>query len=117
MVSGINIVTYYAPTLFQTSLGMSQHLALLLGALLQVWYLGASFVTVRHSGVEYCRSYSQVLVVYDRPTRAPKVVHLHGLRHVLRTSRRSNMCRHQQQAVSDSSSCFRLFLRSLLHLG
>ena len=40
-----NIVTYYAPTLFQTSLGMSQHLALLLGALLQVWYLGASFVT------------------------------------------------------------------------
>ncbi|KAM0804459.1 general substrate transporter [Usnea florida] len=44
-MSGINIVTYYAPTLFQTSLGMSQHLALLLGALLQVWYLGASFVT------------------------------------------------------------------------
>ena len=43
---GINIVTYYAPTLFQTSLGMSQHMALLLGALLQVWYLGASFVTV-----------------------------------------------------------------------
>ena len=25
---------------------MGQHLALLLGALLQVWYLGASFVTV-----------------------------------------------------------------------
>lgn len=44
-MSGINIVTYYAPTLFQKSLGMSQHLALLLGALLQVWYLGASFVT------------------------------------------------------------------------
>ena len=51
-LQGINIVTYYAPTLFQTSLGMSQHLALLLGALLQVWYLGASFVTVR---LYYCR--------------------------------------------------------------
>ena len=47
-LKGINIVTYYAPTLFQTSLGMSQHLALLLGALLQVWYLGVSFITVRH---------------------------------------------------------------------
>ncbi len=44
---GINIVTYYAPTLFQSSLGMSQHMALLLGALLQVWYVAASFVTVR----------------------------------------------------------------------
>ena len=56
MALGINIVTYYAPTLFQTSLGMSQHLALLLGALLQVWYLGASFVTVRHSALAYCQS-------------------------------------------------------------
>ncbi|KAI9815942.1 MAG: hypothetical protein M1827_001934 [Pycnora praestabilis] len=44
-MSGINIVTYYAPTLFQTSLGMTQHMALLLGALLQVWYVLASFVT------------------------------------------------------------------------
>ena len=56
MALGINIVTYYAPTLFQTSLGMSQHLALLLGALLQVWYLGASFVTVRHFAITYCQS-------------------------------------------------------------
>lgn len=40
-------MTYYAPTLFQSSLGMSQHTALLLGALLQVWYVAASFVTVR----------------------------------------------------------------------
>jgi len=46
-LAGINIVTYYAPTLFQSSLGMSQHTALLLGALLQVWYVAASFVTVR----------------------------------------------------------------------
>ena len=110
-------MTYYAPTLFQTSLGMSQHLALLLGALLQVWYLGASFVTVGHFGIEYDRSFSHVLVVYDRPTRASKIVHLHGLRHVLRTSCRSNMRRDQQQAVSDSSRCFCLFLRSLLHMG
>lgn len=44
-MSGINIVTYYAPTLFQSSLGMSQHESLLLGALLQVWYIAASFVT------------------------------------------------------------------------
>ena len=43
--SGINIVTYYAPTLFQSSLGKSQHESLLLGALLQVWYIAASFVT------------------------------------------------------------------------
>ena len=44
-MSGINIVTYYAPTLFQTSLGMSQQMALLLGCCLQVWYILASFVT------------------------------------------------------------------------
>ncbi|KAF8436605.1 major facilitator superfamily domain-containing protein [Boletus edulis BED1] len=42
---GINIVTYYAPTLFQQSLGMSQERALFVGCFLQVWYLFASFVT------------------------------------------------------------------------
>lgn len=35
---------------------MSQHLALLLGALLQVWYLGASFVTVRDPAIAYRQS-------------------------------------------------------------
>jgi len=44
-MTGINIVTYYAPTLFQTSLGMGHQLALLLGCLLQVWYVFASFLT------------------------------------------------------------------------
>ncbi|EJU04539.1 MFS general substrate transporter [Dacryopinax primogenitus] len=44
-MTGINIVTYYAPTLFQTSLGMGHSLALLLGCLLQVWYVFASFLT------------------------------------------------------------------------
>ncbi|KAG8214220.1 general substrate transporter [Butyriboletus roseoflavus] len=44
-LSGINIVTYYAPTLFQQSLGMSQERSLFLGCFLQVWYVTASFVT------------------------------------------------------------------------
>jgi hypothetical protein len=46
-ISGINIVTYYAPTLFQDSLGMSQERSLLLGCFLQLFYILASFVTVR----------------------------------------------------------------------
>ncbi|KAL1301941.1 hypothetical protein AAFC00_002400 [Neodothiora populina] len=44
-LSGINIVTYYAPTIFQSSLGMSGRMSLLMGLLLQVWYFVASFVT------------------------------------------------------------------------
>lgn len=44
-MSGINIVTYYAPTLFQTSLGMGHTLALLIGCILQVWYVLASLLT------------------------------------------------------------------------
>ncbi|OZJ02831.1 hypothetical protein BZG36_04352 [Bifiguratus adelaidae] len=44
-MSGINIVTYYAPTIFQSSLGMSARTALLMGCLSQVWYILASFVT------------------------------------------------------------------------
>lgn len=44
--SGINIVTYYAPTIFQSTLGMSQERSLLVGGFLQVWYLLASFLTV-----------------------------------------------------------------------
>ncbi|KAH9840860.1 uncharacterized protein C8Q71DRAFT_427326 [Rhodofomes roseus] len=44
-LTGINIVTYYAPTLFESSLGMSQEMALFLGCWLQVWYIVASFVT------------------------------------------------------------------------
>ena len=42
---GINIVTYYAPTLFQASLNFSAQMALLMGCFLQVWYILASFVT------------------------------------------------------------------------
>jgi MFS family permease len=38
-------VTYYAPTLFKSSLGMSEQMALLMGCLLQLWYILASFVT------------------------------------------------------------------------
>lgn len=45
-LSGINIVTYYAPTLFTESLSMTQERALLMGSLLQVWYILASFLTV-----------------------------------------------------------------------
>jgi len=44
-MTGINIITYYAPTLFQQSLGMSQERALLVGCFLQLWYIVASFVT------------------------------------------------------------------------
>ena len=38
-------MTYYAPTLFQASLNFSASGALLMGSLLQVWYILASFVT------------------------------------------------------------------------
>ncbi|KAM7211210.1 general substrate transporter [Rhypophila decipiens] len=44
-LSGINIVTYFAPTLYTSSLGMSQDRALLLGCFTQLWYVLASFVT------------------------------------------------------------------------
>jgi hypothetical protein len=44
-MSGINIVTYYAPTLFKESLNFSSQMALLMGCFLQVWYILASFVT------------------------------------------------------------------------
>ncbi|KZT67898.1 hypothetical protein DAEQUDRAFT_672534 [Daedalea quercina L-15889] len=44
-MTGINIVTYYAPTLFEVSLGMSQERALFFGCWVQVWYMIASFVT------------------------------------------------------------------------
>lgn len=45
-MTGINIVTYYSPTLFQKFLNMSQERALFVGGFLQVWYLCASFLTV-----------------------------------------------------------------------
>lgn len=45
-LSGINIVSYYAPTLFHDSLGMGQEQALFVGCFLQVWYIIASFLTV-----------------------------------------------------------------------
>ncbi|KAH8705802.1 general substrate transporter [Talaromyces proteolyticus] len=44
-MAGINIITYYAPTLFTESLGMTQERALLVGSFLQVWYIFASFLT------------------------------------------------------------------------
>ncbi|KAK0705511.1 general substrate transporter [Lasiosphaeris hirsuta] len=44
-MSGINLITYYAPTLYKTALGMSQEKALLLGCYTQLWYVLASFVT------------------------------------------------------------------------
>ncbi|KAA8568918.1 hypothetical protein EYC84_007895 [Monilinia fructicola] len=44
-LSGINIITYYAPTLFKSSLGMSQETSLFLGCFLQLFYLIASFLT------------------------------------------------------------------------
>ncbi|KAK0667648.1 general substrate transporter [Cercophora samala] len=44
-MTGINIVTYYAPTLYKTGLGMNEEKALLLGGFTQVWYVLASFVT------------------------------------------------------------------------
>jgi len=43
--TGINIVTYYAPTLFKTSLGMDGRMSLMMSLLLQVWYFLASFLT------------------------------------------------------------------------
>ncbi|KAI0725550.1 hypothetical protein C8Q72DRAFT_588551 [Fomitopsis betulina] len=44
-MTGMNIITYYAPTLFEVSLGMSQERALFFGCWVQVWYMIASFVT------------------------------------------------------------------------
>jgi sugar porter (SP) family MFS transporter len=43
--SGINIVTYYAPTLYKETLGMSEERAMLLGCWTQMWYILASLVT------------------------------------------------------------------------
>lgn len=43
--TGINIVTYYAPTLYKETLGMSQERAMLLGCYTQLWYILASLVT------------------------------------------------------------------------
>lgn len=43
---GINIVTYYAPTLLKSSLGMTQERALFISCFLQVWYIIASLLTV-----------------------------------------------------------------------
>jgi hypothetical protein len=47
LCAGINIITYYAPTLFQDSLGMSQERSLFLGCFLQLFYVLASFLTVK----------------------------------------------------------------------
>jgi hypothetical protein len=44
--TGINIVTYYAPTLLKSSLNMTQERALFVSCFLQVWYIIASFLTV-----------------------------------------------------------------------
>lgn len=43
--TGINIVTYYAPTLYKEMLGMSRERAMLLGCWTQMWYILASLVT------------------------------------------------------------------------
>lgn len=43
-MSGINIVTYYSPTLF-SSLGFNSQRSLFLGCFLQLWYVAASFLT------------------------------------------------------------------------
>lgn len=45
-VSTIKIVTYYVPTPFQNSLGMSQERSLLTGCFLQLFYIIASFLMV-----------------------------------------------------------------------
>jgi hypothetical protein len=45
-LAGSNIVTYYAPTLFQDSLGMNQERSVLLDCFLQLFYIIASFVAV-----------------------------------------------------------------------
>jgi sugar porter (SP) family MFS transporter len=43
--SGINIVTYYASTLYKETLGMEQEEAMLLGCWTQMWYILASLLT------------------------------------------------------------------------
>jgi hypothetical protein len=45
-LQGINIITYYSPTLLQKFLNMSQERALFVGGFLQIWYIFASLVTV-----------------------------------------------------------------------
>ncbi|KAJ9606758.1 hypothetical protein H2200_008767 [Cladophialophora chaetospira] len=44
-MANIQQVTYYAPTLFTTSLNMSQEMSILMGCFLQLWYIIASFLT------------------------------------------------------------------------
>jgi hypothetical protein len=78
---GINIVSYYAPTIFQQSLGMTQERALFVGGFLQIWYILASFLTVRT-----CPPSDIILrlmapaVVPDRFCWSPQAVYQHGYR-------------------------------------
>lgn len=45
-MGGINMITYYAPTILQESLGFSQERSLFFGAWMNVWYVFASLLTV-----------------------------------------------------------------------
>lgn len=56
MYPGINIVSYYAPTIFQQSLGMDQKQSLFLGCWLQVFYILVSFITVRINALNLCQT-------------------------------------------------------------
>ena len=72
-------MTYYAPTLFEVSLGMSQERALFFGCWVQVWYLIASFVTVScllHTSRQVDIPTSTV--VHDRPCRPTQAMDQHG---------------------------------------
>lgn len=83
---GINMISYYAPTIFKESLGMSEERALFVGGFLQVWYLFASFLTVcprvRYFQVHLMHQcvliYASKLVVYNRSSWSSPTLHNHG---------------------------------------
>jgi hypothetical protein len=76
---GINIVSYYAPTIFQQSLGMTQERALFVGGFLQIWYILASFLTVRTCPpIDIILRLMAPAVVPDRFCWSPQAVYQHG---------------------------------------
>lgn len=119
MPPGINIVTYYAPTLFEVSLGMSQERALFFGCWVQVWYMIASFVTVSSVFTPHVNgpSYLSVTVVYHRPCRPTEAMDQHGPRANGRSCPRGSLRCGKQHKLEYCRSILRLPVRDMLHMG
>ena len=115
----MNIVTYYAPTLFEVSLGMSQERSLFFGCWVQVWYMIASFVTVSISlhSVWIVSDATVSTVVHDRSHRSTEVMDHHGLRTDDRPHFRSSLCGSKQYKLEYRCGILHLPVRDMFHMG